>query len=153
MSSYILLLFNRRNRRITVGSLGRLEFAPGFYLYVGSGGINVLKRVKRHLAVAKPKHWHIDYLTTGPRRMKPVDAYVFTGVNECRLADSLAKELEPGAVAPQSAVLPSDGRLRFARFGSSDCRCQGHLFHAPGLAELKRALDRTIREYGPRASG
>lgn len=88
-----------------------MEFPTGFYLYVGSGGPNALKRVQRHLAQKKRIRWHIDYLTTGRNRMRPVDAYFFPGVPECRLALELGREL--------SGV---------SRFGCSDCACPSHLF-------------------------
>ena len=120
---YVLVLWNRRRRAIEVGSLGRVEFEPGFYLYVGSGGVNPLRRVQRHLRPSKPVRWHIDYLTTGPRRMRPVDSYLFPGKRECGLAKTLAGSL---------GVVPG--------FGSSDCRCRGHLFLCPGIRELEQAL-------------
>lgn len=123
-AGYVLVLWNRRKRGMRVGALGRIEFEPGFYLYVGSGGANPVKRVQRHLRPDKPVRWHIDYLTTGPRRMRAVDAFLFPGKQECELADVLARRL---------AVVP--------RFGSSDCRCRGHLFHCPGVRELERALE------------
>jgi sugar fermentation stimulation protein A len=122
-ASYVLVLWNRRKRAINVGSLGRIEFEPGFYLYVGSGGVNPVLRVQRHLRPSKPLRWHIDRLTCGPRRMRPVDSYLFPGEQECRLARKLARRL---------SVVPG--------FGSSDCRCQGHLFRCPGIRDLEQAL-------------
>jgi len=122
-ASYVLVLWNRRKRGMKVGALGRIEFEPGFYLYVGSGGVNALLRVQRHLRPAKPVRWHIDRLTTGPGRMRPVDSYLFPGAQECRLARKLARML---------TAVPG--------FGSSDCRCSGHLFHCPGVPELQQAL-------------
>lgn len=122
-ASYVLVLWNRRKREIEVGSLGRIEFEPGFYLYIGSGGVNPVLRVQRHLRPSKPLRWHVDYLTTGPRRMRPVDSYLYPGTRECGLARKLAEKL---------TAVPG--------FGSSDCRCKGHLFHCPGVRELKQAL-------------
>ena len=127
-SVYVLLLWEPRATRRRIGKLGRREFQPGFYAYVGSGGVNVVKRVKRHQRATKPRHWHIDYLTTGPRRMRPVDAYILATPDECGLAQSLAD------------------RLSVVRgFGSSDCRCAGHLFHAPDLRSLMQALGPLVR--------
>ncbi len=123
-ANYVLVLWNRRKRSVKVGRLGPIEFEPGFYVYVGSGGANPLKRVQRHLRAAKPRRWHVDYITTGPARMRPVDSYVLAGGSECRTARRIGRRL---------AVV--------SRFGSSDCRCPGHLFHAPGLPELNAALD------------
>jgi Uri superfamily endonuclease len=123
-SAYLLVLLNHRQRSVQVGKLGRLHFAPGYYVYVGSGGSNVLKRVKRHMRPTKPLRWHLDYITSGPRRMRPFDSYVMPQRDECDLARHLGLNLEV-----------------VRGFGSSDCRCPGHLYHAPDFAVLKRALD------------
>lgn len=123
MTAYLLVLHNPVRRRLAVGRLGRLEFPPGYYLYVGSGGRYPVRRVQRHLRPGKPVRWQIDRLTTGPHRMKPVDAYLLPGKTECALARRLARK---------AAVMPG--------FGSSDCKCPGHLFHTPGLTELAGVL-------------
>ncbi len=115
-NAYLLLLWNQARRRVVVGSLGRIEFAPGFYLYVGSGGANAVRRVQRHLRPDKRVRWHIDYLTAGSGRMRPVDVYLYPGLAECRLARAVAA-----------------GRTGIAGFGSSDCRCRTHLFYSPDL--------------------
>jgi Uri superfamily endonuclease len=122
-SAYLLLLWNRTTRARQVGRLGRLCFEPGFYLYVGSGGPNVLKRILRHVRSSKPVRWHIDHLTAGPDRMRFVDAWLLPGMSECSTADSLGKRL-PGVVG----------------FGASDCRCRSHLFHARDIRKLGQAL-------------
>ncbi|UCG42377.1 MAG: GIY-YIG nuclease family protein [candidate division WOR-3 bacterium] len=122
-SAYLLLLWNRTTRARQVGRLGRLCFEPGFYLYVGSGGPNVLKRILRHMRSRKPARWHIDHLTAGPGRMRFVDAWLLPAMPECGAADSLAKRLS-GVVG----------------FGTSDCRCPSHLFRARDISELDRAL-------------
>ncbi len=130
-SAYVHILWNQREMVRQVGSLGRLKFAPGFYLYVGSGGANALKRVQRHLRATKPKRWHVDYLTTGTGRMSPVDSHLFPGADECGLAGFLGKRLET-----------------IERFGSSDCRCRGHLFFAFDISILNRVVDSLVRKYG-----
>jgi Uri superfamily endonuclease len=124
-SSYLLIMANRQEQERRVGCLGRVKFAAGLYVYVGSGGPNVAKRIRRHMALHKRRHWHIDYLTAGRNRMKPVGARVHPRVPECRLAAKLAKRLTsvPG-------------------FGASDCACQTHLFFAPDLSALTGALAR-----------
>jgi len=123
-SVYIHILWNPSGGSRRVGKLGLVRFEPGFYVYVGSGGVNALARVKRHLRPDKPRHWHIDYVTTGRGRMNPIDSYIFPRRNECRLARQLGR------------------RLTVVRgFGSSDCRCVGHLFFAADLEALLRALE------------
>lgn len=127
-SVYLLLLENRKEQKKRVGCLGMVRFAAGLYVYVGSGGPNVVKRIRRHMAHRKRLRWHIDYLTTGRHRMKPVDARVYPGVPECWLAGRLAREF--GSVP---------------RFGASDCTCPSHLFFAPALSALTGVLDRLSR--------
>ena len=125
--SYALLMYNRKRSIIDVGALGRVEFARGYYVYIGSafgpGGVDA--RVRRHLRQEKKLHWHIDYLT----RLAPVIQvnYRKEGVrreHEWALALS--------AQAQFSMPVP--------RFGSSDCNCVSHLFHA---------LKRPLRNYLP----
>ncbi len=123
-----MILVNRRGRQRLVGCLGRVSLAAGFYVYVGSGGPSVVKRIRRHMAPHKRRHWHIDYLTTGRHRMKPVDARVYPGVPECRLAGRLARELET-----------------VSRFGASDCACPTHLFFAPVRSAVTGVLVRLSR--------
>ncbi|GEM_PF-1031858 len=134
--SYVFVLFNQMKRVKTVGRLGRLEFRPGFYLYVGSARKNVLKRVKRHMRATKRIHWHIDYLTTGSGRMKPVDAYIFHGEFECEIAQFLSRML-----------------ATIRGFGSSDCRCKGHLFYAGRMPVLKLVVDKLILRFGTAKAG
>jgi len=127
-SSYLLMLVNRKEQERRVGCLGRVRFAAGFYVYVGSGGPNAAKRIRRHMAQRKRLHWHIDYLTTGRRRMESVDARVYPDVPECWLAARLARDL--GSVPG---------------FGASDCACPTHLFLAPTHSALARTLARLSR--------
>ena len=130
-AAYLLILWNRRRTVRRVGRLGRVEFEPGFYVYVGSGGVSVLKRIQRHLRPSKPRRWHVDCLTSGPGRMRPVDAYVLPGFSECPLAQRLGR------------------RLATVRgFGSSDCRCAGHLYYAPGLGSLQAAVNPLVAGPG-----
>jgi sugar fermentation stimulation protein A len=95
-----------------VGRLGSITFESGIYFYVGSGGRSPLKRLRRHVAKAKKKFWHIDFLTV---HSKVVGAIIMESrvSLECRLAQALA-----------DVFTSVDG------FGSSDCRCPSHLFFA-----------------------
>jgi sugar fermentation stimulation protein A len=133
-SSYLLILLNRREQGRRIGCLGRVRFAAGCYVYVGSGGPNVVKRILRHMAPRKRRHWHVDYLTAGRNRMKPVGAHVCQRAPECRLAAELAKRLAP---------VPG--------FGASDCACPTHLFFAPDLSVLTGVLARLSTRSGTKA--
>ena len=113
--------------------MGRLEeqrFDRGWYGYVGSGKSGVVARVRRHLRAHGRPHWHLDYLLP----LGQPNAAVIGHTNEsleCPLACRLGQEFQ---VAP--------------RFGSSDCRCPGHLFHSPELAPLEDAAVQGMTALG-----
>ena len=113
---YIAVFRLGRARRITVGRLGRFEFPAGVYLYVGSAQRNREARLARHARRRKPLRWHIDYLST---KAEILGAILLPGRKnrECLVAEELARTFARPV----------------ARFGASDCRCPGHLFHAPRL--------------------
>lgn len=100
----------KKDKEIEVGALGGIEFSEGLYMYVGSGGRNVLKRVERHFTRDKTDHWHIDYLS---KDAEPVDYFILpeTSDYECVLSD-----------IAESIGDPVQG------FGCSDCGCESHLF-------------------------
>ena len=124
--TYVVAYALRRRLRLTVGRLGRFEFGPGVYLYVGSargpGGLRA--RLGHHWRSAARPHWHVDYLRHAAR---PIGAALRVSDDplECRWAGRLAAApgLEPGP----------------AGFGASDCRCPTHLFRIPGPADARVA--------------
>ena len=113
---YILCIEVEKRGNIAVGSLGTLHFKKGTYLYVGSGGKNLVARIERHMSDEKKIRWHIDYLLREPY-VNISRVYVRKGSrdDECKTARSLATGFKgiPG-------------------FGSSDCKCPSHLFFAEG---------------------
>jgi Uri superfamily endonuclease len=113
-----------RSRVIEIGSLGIIRFREGYYSYTGSArGPGGLRRVERHKEVIRglnlARRWHIDYLLL---YTSLVDAVVTpTSLDlECRIARRIWSELEV-----------------VSRFGSTDCRCPGHL-------HFSQNLDRTL---------
>jgi sugar fermentation stimulation protein A len=109
--SYLFMLKLDNDIRVGVGSLGRVAFRKGFYIYVGSAMANLTKRIERHLRLRKLHHWHIDALRDVARvhATLPVRSSVRL---ECDLAQAVSAFAEwtvPG-------------------FGSSDCSCPTHLF-------------------------
>lgn len=118
----VYLLFVSASGRARVGRLGEHQF-DGSYVYVGSArGPGGMRRLQRHYEVAlrlrRGGRWHIDHLLALGR----VEAALFIETSkpvECLLAQRVA------GVAP----LASPG------FGSSDCRCPGHLFRLEGDRE------------------
>lgn len=122
---YILLLTARGDAQ--VGALGRAYF-DGLYGYVGSArGPGGIRRLHRHLEVAGRKrsrrHWHIDYLL-GIGQIRGAFFIATERPLECRLAQALGERA--------SVALP--------RFGSSDCRCPGHLFLLPNEETARKAM-------------
>ncbi|MEE9202206.1 MAG: GIY-YIG nuclease family protein [Dehalococcoidia bacterium] len=118
----VYLLFITARGRARVGRLGEQWF-DGTYVYVGSArGPGGIKRLRRHYQVARGQRsggrWHIDHLLALGR----LEAALFIHTREpveCLLARRV------GRVA----------QLAVPGFGSSDCRCPGHLFQVEGDRE------------------
>ncbi|MFX1376272.1 MAG: DUF123 domain-containing protein [Promethearchaeota archaeon] len=119
--SYILVIYIPKNIEIIIGALGRILFNVGYYLYVGSGmGINgsatLENRVKRHLLPSNNKkiHWHIDYLLNNENSFI-IKIYIIPSL--VRLECIIAAEID------------AYSEKNVKDFGSSDCRCNSHLFY------------------------
>jgi sugar fermentation stimulation protein A len=110
--AYLLLIRLDEDRLLGIGSLGRIRFRQGYYLYVGSAMRTLNKRINRHLRKKKKARWHIDYLTAEADKVTAVPIISSEDL-ECRLA----KRLQPIA------------EDQIKRFGSSDCNCPSHLFY------------------------
>ena len=131
---YVLLLELRAEAEVAVGSLGRLKFRPGCYAYVGSAmgrGDALRRRLGRHFEMAsgaaRPRRWHIDYLTSSGRfELVKALAVPSSDRAECRISKAL---LEAGGEPVR-------------RFGSSDCSegCPSHLYRFPSAEAAERAL-------------
>ena len=84
---------------------------PGVYYYAGSAQRGLKSRITRHARREKPLRWHIDYLAS----QYPANfCWIWQDAQknfECEIARTLARKL---------VLIPG--------FGSSDCRCPGHLF-------------------------
>jgi Uri superfamily endonuclease len=108
--SYILLIKLREAQTISVGRLKTVSFPRGYYAYVGSAMGGIIGRLNRHFGTNKKTHWHIDYLL----EKASVDEVIICETEdraECAIAQALGAQFDniPG-------------------FGSSDCKCQSHLF-------------------------
>ena len=113
---YIAVFQLPEARDISVGKLGRFGFRPGVYFYAGSAQRNLSARLERHGRKSKPLRWHIDSLSVWADMLGAI-VVVGPRQRECELAKELARMFERAAPG----------------FGSSDCRCAGHLFYAPQL--------------------
>jgi sugar fermentation stimulation protein A len=109
--SYILLIRVDNPKRIGVGSLGSIHFRRGYYLYVGSAMGSLSKRVNRHLRKKKPLRWHIDYLVKEADYIKALPIRTSEPL-ECLISEAI-REI-------------SDDSIK--GFGTSDCRCESHLY-------------------------
>ncbi len=124
---YTLIIHLIGELEISVGSLGKISFAAGYYSYTGSGrGPGGLKRVQRHLQVLTgiktTKRWHIDYLLP----YTSIQEVFITPTQEdleCQIARSIGKLL-----------------ASIKGFGCSDCRCQSHLHYAKDSEQMLQAV-------------
>jgi len=127
--SYLLVIRTDHSAVLTVGRLGARRFARGWHVYAGSARGGLGARLRHHLAPGRPVRWHVDVLRRAGRL---AELWVVLGSAraECALAAALAG-------------LP--GAARCTGFGSSDCRCPGHLVsfpRRPPLAGLWPGLTR-----------
>ncbi len=128
--TYCLKINCKKNSKIPIGRLGRIEFKKGWYLYIGSASGGIEARVLRHLRKRKKLFWHLDHLLAAEG----------TGVEKIYFIQS-EKRLECFISKMVSLVLkPVKG------FGSSDCRCRGHLYLFPE-DHLARVEDLLINKH------
>jgi sugar fermentation stimulation protein A len=129
--NYLILLEMAKSRRVETGALGTIGFQKGWYVYSGSARKNLSARISRHLRkTGKKKHWHIDYLVPYAGRIKALPVMSYRNL-ECELAGELER----------LGGKPIEG------FGSSDCRCAGHLFYFPAPPESGRAFTEMLFRY------
>jgi Uri superfamily endonuclease len=120
--TYIVMVYLAKKRAIEVGKLADILFPKGYYTYVGSAMRGIKARLRRHFALEKNYHWHIDYLL---EQANAIGAFIIPGVlkYECILARALDSRF-----------------VSFQGFGSSDCRCSSHLFFSTGERQLKDGI-------------
>ena len=110
-SGIYALLIHCNNMTIIVGKLGKIHFASGYYVYIGSAQKNLKKRIARHYRKNKKIKWHIDYLLQ--------DAIV-----TMHITAPLPKFCEEKiAMSLQEQFAYVHG------FGSSDSHAKSHLFY------------------------
>ncbi len=123
--SYCLCINVKRDRRIKVGALGRIDFPVGRYVYVGSALNSLIPRLGRHLRTARGEgrvaHWHIDYLLREPGvEIEVIYATDWAVRMECEISEKIA---EKGEAVPH--------------FGCSDCACKSHLYRVKSFGFVK----------------
>lgn len=135
---YCLVLYVASGTRLQIGARGSLTARRGYYVYVGRAKRKLAGRLRSHaFAGGRDPRWHIDHLL---RVARPVEVWVLPMVmEECALADLLVS---------QGGARPS-----LKGFGSSDCRCSGHLVffgkHRPSPPQgLKSVFRADFPRYG-----
>jgi sugar fermentation stimulation protein A len=114
--AYILLAFLEKNQKIKPGRLPETDYKEGMYLYVGRARKGLSARIKRHMRRRKKLFWHIDYLL---QKAKIERIWIRPDYfAEC----TAAREIEKSCPASSTVI---------QGFGSSDCRCPGHLVYIP----------------------
>lgn len=124
---YTLILSLHNCEQIGIGSLGKIDFAPGYYAYTGSArGPGGCKRVDRHIEILQgtrnTRRWHIDYLLA---QAGLVEVFITRTSRdlECSIARVVGEHL-----------IPVKG------FGCSDCRCISHLHYGRDLEGTRAAV-------------
>ncbi len=108
---YLLLYINRKRFSADIGALGRRDFPRGFYVYVGSGMRNLFGRIGYHRRKSEKRHWHLDYIKDRFTFLTDIPIVTMSR-RECSLSLKMLEEGGRGI----------DG------FGSTDCRCNSHLY-------------------------
>lgn len=122
---YALVISVKKNIVVNVGALHRILFEKGLYVYVGSAQNSIEKRTARHLRKIKKRFWHIDYLLSADSvSVLKVFGKIGSKSEECEFARELGKH--------GKAV---------KGFGSSDCRCAGHLHKVDDFGFLSKWMD------------
>jgi Uri superfamily endonuclease len=117
---YRLLIELGRDCRIRIGGKGSVSFKKGTYIYTGRSKRNLQKRIERHCRREKKLHWHIDYFL---RKGRISEIFLFPGrLDECRINGMIFEEY------PNASYVKG--------FGSSDCRCPGHLIRISGCVQI-----------------
>lgn len=114
--SYVLVMQLAQDCSIEIGKLGVFHCPAGRYYYVGSamGPGGLAGRVGRHFSEDKNKRlrWHIDYLRA---KMRIQGCWVWETEHrvECDVASWFGSQVDVEFLA---------------HIGSSDCRCQSHVY-------------------------
>ena len=136
--TYALIFSAYQKSHLKIGKLGTLHLKPGFYIYVGSafgpGGLKA--RIAHHRRKASRPHWHIDYLGSFLQLIE-----IWYTYDPTHREHQWAKTLS----GTRGATIPIIG------FGSSDCRCNSHLFYfdsRPAIKTFRRRIKASTENHG-----
>ena len=132
--TYAMIFTASQEKLLAIGKLGSFQLKPGYYVYVGSafgpGGLKA--RIARHRQISSRFHWHIDYLKA---HLHPDEVWYTNDPisREHQWSQALAR------LGRASVPLPG--------FGSSDCRCETHLYYfsfRPSVAAFRRKVHAAV---------
>ncbi|MBI9069976.1 MAG: DUF123 domain-containing protein [Melioribacteraceae bacterium] len=116
---YILEIYSRKKFGVNHPKFEKVNFAGGYYYYIGSAQKNFISRINRHLSSKKKLRWHIDYLLDSENcTVKKVYAIENNSKNlECELVGKISSSID--------IITHING------FGNSDCKkCKSHLIYS-----------------------
>jgi Uri superfamily endonuclease len=105
--------------------LGEVSFKKGDYIYIGSAKGCLEARLQRHLKKEKRIFWHIDYLLKDERTQISKIWMILKSI-ECETAEVFYRN-------PFTEIVRKG-------FGSSDCKCETHLFYIKNKEKMKKVL-------------
>ncbi|MHA2424818.1 MAG: GIY-YIG nuclease family protein [Candidatus Thorarchaeota archaeon] len=140
LGTYCLIISVSSVQTVDTTALGILEFAKGYWIYVGSaqgsGSTNLSNRLKRHFRSEKTIHWHIDHLLDTDAKLIEAVWAESSGDFECSIAQVL------------------EGKTDFIwgpkGFGSSDCTrsCHSHMLYYQGEGSPTEEIEAKFRSLG-----
>ena len=128
--SYVLIIDVSSPQTIRVGCLGAVFFPAGQYAYVGSAMRGLKSRLPHHFRTNKKPHWHIDYLLQKAKIDSVIIAESLERI-ECNIAKALTNHY-----------------LCIGGFGSSDCKCEGHLFFLNNEIGIELEISSILKSLG-----
>ena len=102
-----------------------MPFKKGNYIYIGSAKGCLEARLRRHLKKDKKIYWHIDYLLKDGRTQISQIWMILKSI-ECETAEAFYRN-------PFTEIVRKG-------FGSSDCKCETHLFYIKNKERIKKFL-------------
>jgi len=102
-----------------------VSFKKGDYIYIGSAKDCLEARLERHLRKNKKTYWHIDYLLKDEKTQISQTWMILKSI-ECETAEVFYRNSFTETVRKG--------------FGSSDCKCETHLFYIKNEEKMKKVL-------------
>jgi Uri superfamily endonuclease len=135
--TYALILHCLKKQSIAIGALGKMNLRRGYYVYVGSafGPGGVFARIQHHCRISNSFHWHMDYLRPAAEITEVWVSY-----------DPMKREHEWAGIFMEIHGV----QLPFRGFGSSDCKCDSHLFFfntRPAVKMFRTRVEQAIPNH------